>query len=356
MQTTLYYKDDRSDKVYTAEMVEKDGGFVVNFAYGRRGSAQTPGTKTNVPVSEAKAKDIFDKLIAEKVAKGYTPGEDGTPYTQGSNERSGVLPQLLNAIDDRELQRLLTDDNWVAQEKKDGRRLMVRRGETVEAINRKGLIVGAPKEILDNITQIPGRFILDGELVGDIYWVFDILPFDGEPMRLEERLRCLWIVSIKDFPNIQVVETAAGTQYKTSLYARLYTQKAEGIVFKRVGSIYKPGRPASGGDMVKYKFYATCTARVRKVNDQRSVEVELWSGATARCFDAVRDWQTAGNVTIPANFSIPSVGDIVEIRYLYATQAGILYQPVYMGERSDVGTEACLRSQLKAKPTEDDEQ
>jgi len=36
---SLSYRDDRSDKVYRVELVPSGEGFVVNFAYGRRGSA-----------------------------------------------------------------------------------------------------------------------------------------------------------------------------------------------------------------------------------------------------------------------------------------------------------------------------
>ena len=35
---TLYFCDGRSDKVYQANLQPKGAGFVVNFAFGRRGS------------------------------------------------------------------------------------------------------------------------------------------------------------------------------------------------------------------------------------------------------------------------------------------------------------------------------
>jgi bifunctional non-homologous end joining protein LigD len=38
------------------------------------------------------------------------------------------------------------------------------------------------------------------------------------------------------------------------------------------------------------------------------------------------------------------------VRYLYATDAGILYQPTYLGERTDIEQHECVRSQLKFKP------
>ena len=65
-QITLYFKDGKSDKVYRAEIEPKDGGFVVNFAYGRRGGNMTTGTKTKSPVALDEAKVIYNKLVKEK--------------------------------------------------------------------------------------------------------------------------------------------------------------------------------------------------------------------------------------------------------------------------------------------------
>ena len=92
---TLYYRGGSSDKVYQATIEPKGEQFVVNFAYGRRGSTLQTGTKTPNPVDYATAKATYDKLVKEKMAKGYTPGENGTPYQHTDNEprATGVLPQ-----------------------------------------------------------------------------------------------------------------------------------------------------------------------------------------------------------------------------------------------------------------------
>ena len=76
--TTLFYKQERSDKIYKASLEEKEGNFIVNFAYGRRGSTLKTGTKTQTPVPFEKAKKIYDKLVLSKESKGYVPDEDNT--------------------------------------------------------------------------------------------------------------------------------------------------------------------------------------------------------------------------------------------------------------------------------------
>jgi bifunctional non-homologous end joining protein LigD len=63
--TTLYYREGSSDKVYQCQIEPAGHRFTVNFAYGRRGSTLNTGTKTNVPVSFEDAQRIFDKLVKE---------------------------------------------------------------------------------------------------------------------------------------------------------------------------------------------------------------------------------------------------------------------------------------------------
>jgi bifunctional non-homologous end joining protein LigD len=100
---SLYFTNGSSDKEYHANIEASGDGYTVTFRYGRRGTSLTTGTKTQTPVDYDKAVSIFDKLVKEKSSKGYTPGEDGTPYLHSDKAVSGLLPQLLNVIDDREL-------------------------------------------------------------------------------------------------------------------------------------------------------------------------------------------------------------------------------------------------------------
>ena len=100
-QTTLYFREGSSDKVYQVTLEPAGERFAVNFAYGRRGSTLSTGTKTNVPVDHARATAIFGQLVREKRAKGYTPGNSGTPYqhTEHNGRTTGIVPMLLNSIE-----------------------------------------------------------------------------------------------------------------------------------------------------------------------------------------------------------------------------------------------------------------
>jgi len=137
-RVTLYYREGSSDKVYQAAIEPKDDQFVVNFAYGRRGTTLTTGTKTTSPVDYDTAKKIHTKLVSEKKAKGYTEGADGTPYQHTGKKVSGILPQLLNPVEEAEIKAFFTDDEYCAQEKFDGRHLLIRKqDEQLAGINKR---------------------------------------------------------------------------------------------------------------------------------------------------------------------------------------------------------------------------
>ncbi|MEX2214193.1 MAG: RNA ligase family protein [Phycisphaeraceae bacterium] len=363
VSTTLYYKEGSSDKVYQASIEPREAGFVVNFAYGRRGSTLNTGTKTASPVDYAAARKIYDKLIAEKAAKGYTPGADGIPYQGTINEprSTGILPQLLNPIDEELAVALISDEAWWAQEKFDGKRTLIQReGDTITGINRKGLTIALPELIVQHVRSLKiKKCVIDGESIGDAYFAFDVLETDEADLRprpYRDRLKALGAIvapgrgkSAKAPTAIRLAQTTVDTDAKRKMVHALRTGNREGVVFKRHDAHYAAGRPASGGSQVKLKFTATASCIVGKVNSgKRSVALVLLK-------DGAR--VAVGNVTIPANHAIPAPGDIVEVRYLYAYagEGGSLYQPVFLGKRDDIDAAACTVSQLKFKAGEEDE-
>ncbi|MEO6753222.1 MAG: WGR domain-containing protein [Chthoniobacteraceae bacterium] len=346
--TTLYFKQGSSDKVYQAAIQPSGDQFIVTFAYGRRGATLTTGTKTQAPVNYADAKSIYDKLIREKTAKGYTPGEDGTPYqhTEKANQTSGILPQLLNAVNEEEVEDLLADSNYWMQEKHDGRRLLVRkRGDEITGINKLGLFVALPASLIACVSDCPDDFILDGEAIGDMLCAFDALLIGYRDIRglpySERHVRLLNLLSSFGHPAIHAVETACLAKEKAEMFARLKLENREGVVFKHTDAPYIAGRPASDGPQRKFKFHATASFVVGKINAKRSVSLFLYAG---------NNLKHAGNVTIPPNHSVPEKDQIVECRYLYAyRESGCIYQPVYLGARDDIRPAECTVDQLKYK-------
>lgn len=343
---TLYYCQGGSDKVYQASIESSGEKYVVRYAYGRRGTTLQTGVKTALPITYEHAKQIYTKLIAEKLAKGYTPGESGTPYqqTDRSSDATGILPQLLNPIESVEASRFIADAAWCLQEKFDGKRILIRkRDTTVEGVNRNGLIVALPKPIEEAAQRVPESFIIDGECIGDKLIAFDLLELNGVDHRHEPYLKRLGALLriVPGDSSLAVADTMFGTPAKAEMLQRLRTENKEGAVFKRIAAPYSVGRPASGGDALKFKFYETASFLVTRVNRQRSVNVGLMRGG---------ELVPAGRVTIPPNHPVPTPGVVIEARYLYAyPESGSIYQPVYLGVRSDIGSDQCTVSQLKFK-------
>jgi bifunctional non-homologous end joining protein LigD len=118
----------------------------------------------------------------------------------------------------------------------------------------------------------------------------------------------------------------------------------EGIVFKRWDAPYIPGRPASGGDQRKFKFVETASVVVTALNGKRSVRMGVLDGERMI---------SCGNGTIPVGSDIPSIGDIVEVRYLYAfPESGSLLQRVFLAVRDDLELKEWSVGQLKFKREE----
>jgi bifunctional non-homologous end joining protein LigD len=351
---SLYYKGGGSDKEYHAFIEPSGTGFVVNFSYGRRGSTLQTGSKTPQPVEYAEAQKIHDKLVNEKMAKGYTPGEQGTPYERTSRETrsTGILPQLANPITEEQAQLLIADGDWCMQEKFDGKRMLIlKSGDTLTAINRNGLAVAMPQPIAESARGLEGgQWLLDGEAVGDVFVAFDLLEqacinLRGQPY--SKRLKALYGLVPKDSAAIRAADTAATAAQKRTMLDAMRQANREGVVFKHRSAPHVPGRPASGGNWLKLKFTATASCLViGSTRGKRSIALQL-AGESGNV--------EVGNVTVPPNHPIPAPGSVVEVKFLYAYRNGSLYQPVLLGIRDDLTASACRLDQLKYKAGEEEE-
>lgn len=71
-QKRLHFKRGNSDKVYEVDLCELEAGaFLVNFRYGKTGGPLREGSKTPTPVDETKARSLYNKLLQDKMKKGY---------------------------------------------------------------------------------------------------------------------------------------------------------------------------------------------------------------------------------------------------------------------------------------------
>ena len=354
----LFYKEGSSDKVYQVQLEAKGSNWVVNYQYGRRGSTLTEGTKTDSPVEYEKAAKIFQAAITSKKAKGYTEDVSGKVFAMSHNEvnNTGVVPQLLNNVEESELNAYIADKGWMMQQKYDGKRMMIRkRGNKIEAINRRGLTCGFPDVIKTELERCDHDFLIDGECVGEVYYAFDYLEEDKEDLRplfAMERYEYLLTAFGDRGDSVQVVPTAFTAREKRVMLESIRADNYEGVVLKRAEAPYKPGRPNKLGDQLKFKFVATADVIVTAVNDKRSVAMAVYPDGRKSDQSLVN----IGNCTIPPNHDIPQVDDVIEVRYLYAYPNGALYQPIYLGPRTDKDARSCKINQLKYKAGTEEEE
>ncbi len=344
-----------SFKTYRAQLEQRDGGWVVNAQYGAIGKALTSTTKTPSPVPYSKALAAYNKVVKEKLAKGYvevaSSGDQGSAANVApavvAKERVDLPIMLLNPITDSEAHALAHDPAWCAEIKHDGeRRLIVIDNGDAYGVNRTGFKVALSPAVRAAAPagDFRGRTVLDGEDMGDDgVIVFDVLAFDGQDttsLPLSARLGYRACARAR-LPGLAYATTATSAADKLALLdqARITTQ--EGVVWKRLDAPYSAGRPNSGGNALKQKFWEDATFRVASQNPtKRSVGLEVQDGPG--------QWRNVGNVTIPPNKSVPGVGAFVDCSYLYANlRTGSIYQPTYLRERNDLTDADCQFDRLK---------
>lgn len=355
LSTSLYFRDGRSDKVYHVTLESCDNSYTVNCAWGRRGaSLQTTSFGT---ITLGRAKEIYSNKVKEKRDKGYQLSPSSNNSIPVVNTSNPLLPlcNLLNPVDADTVDSLMRDEQWVMQEKMDGVRLLIHKeGENIAGYSRTGRQVAVPNNIVEalRLTIMNDTFIIDGELVGDVYYAFDLLETDQSwrnTSYLSRWKHLAAILSSQSYPCVVCLNYIVKAQEKFNEFHTIKKCGGEGVVFKHINAHYEVGRPASGGDYLKFKFYKTCSAIVTTINEKRSVGLS--------CYACPGILVSVGNCTIPPNHPVPELESVVEVRYLYARlPSHALFQPTYLGVRLDVGTWECGLSQLKYKVGEGEQE
>lgn len=376
----LHCTEGGSDKLYDIHLEDRPNGTAIVYGMnGRRGSTLVRQDKTSGAIPYAAALRIYESLKAEKMGKKHYRLVNETDSVTTASAASFVvqeikidaktgnvstkmdviqpaepvvkkvilLPQLLNVITEEEVMRLIEDDAYMMQEKKDGeRRPVISESEIIMGLNKKGTEVILPELIVKSLPK-GIRIAIDGEAIADKLYAFDLLMKEGKSLRefdAERRYKLLKEISFGK--NIEVVYTAFTTEEKRKLYISLRDGNKEGVVFKKKNSAYKSGRPNSGGDHLKYQFRKRASFIVDNITaGKRSVGLVILDEGKR---------VSIGKCTIPANYEIPKIGDVVEAQYLYAYRGGSIFQPVYYGKRNDVDAEECLISQLVYKAEEEE--
>lgn len=358
----LFFQEGSSDKVYNAQIVEDGGAYTVKVAWGRRGSTLNEGAKA-VRVALAAAQRKYDALVREKTNKGYQqvtghvqPAAVAPPVGEGSASKAprrrskvGHAGQLLTSLDESELDRFLSDDAMIAQQKIDGMRVLVHVGDELLVTNRDGQRTNVDRRVFEGLAYLPRDTIVDGELVGDAYWLFDLLQLGDEDVRGRGYAERWDLLDGELEPaltgEVRVVPAAVGTKRKRRLHDRLRAAGAEGLVFKHRDAPYTAGRPSSAGPQRKHKFVKTADVVVVE-NAGNAYRMMVYDGGAP--FEVGKVFAGTTNASRNALDAALARGErpICEVRYLYATSDHQLFQPVFVRVRDDKQATHCQRDQL----------
>ena len=78
-------------------------------------------------------------------------------------ERTGILPQLLNPATEQDLETLLLNDRFLLQPKLDGKRLLLKKENgVITGINRRGIACGIPESLHKDANALPGDYLISG--------------------------------------------------------------------------------------------------------------------------------------------------------------------------------------------------
>ncbi len=359
----LHSDKDGADKDYNLHLVpDKTNAdlWCLNYENGKHDAVLKMKGKFESPVSYEVAKREFDKVVREKMTKGgYKPRGSTEAYQDivPAERRSGIEPQLLEAIPVVEVMALMVDPAFLWQEKMDGERRPIQKmtigaGVSAESVlvsgtNREGLIVPIPKSLEAAVAALPlPSFVIDGEDLGQgRFAAFDLIscPDDPKGQRPYVQRYAALQALLKAAPSACwiAVPTAFTPAEARELLAVVRARSGEGLVGKRKDAPYSPG--INSRDQFKYPFIDRVTCFVEKTEGvKRSVHIAVL-GAGGQVMPLKK-------VTIPANHDVPAVGAVVDVEYLYAYESGGLAQPRYKGVRGDRSREHCVASQLKFKP------
>jgi len=341
----LFFQEGTSDKVYEAAILEDRGAYTVRVRWGRRGTRLSEGAKA-VRVPLADATKVYERLVREKQGKGYAESAAASGAKASARAVVGHSAQLLSSLDDADLDAFLRDDAMVAQQKLDGKRVLLHVDDGVVATNRSGQKTSVDRALLAGLAYLPRATIVDGEVLDGGLWLFDVLQVAGEDVRERGYLERWELLDGELEPALTggagVLPIAKGKRAKRALHDRLRGARAEGLVFKHRDAPYRSGR---GATQRKYKFIKSADVMIVE-NAGNAYRMEVWDGRAR--FEVGRVFAGTTNASRADLDRRLGRGEepVAEVRYLYATDDHQLFQPVFVGLRDDKPADACTRAQL----------
>lgn len=272
-----------------------------------------------------------------------------------------LKPVLAEAVPDGRLEHYITNDDWIAEQKLDGQRVLVRvRDGQVAFLQRQGNPTSKdmPRKVQSVLSTLSGdEWYFDGELVGGgngTLWLFDmpvaldkVSPTDELYFR-KSMLDAFYEALLEgQTPQLRVLPTAYGTDDKRLLVKRVQESGGEGVMFKHLDKPYDSGRRSRFVLKAKNRNTIDCVVIDTKIDGKDNMKLGVYaptnSGHSSRTLIPI------GECTALAGDGASIVpGMVVEVTYLYANdpRAPRLYQPTKPIIRTDKAPHECTLDQL----------
>ena len=376
---TLHSTVGGSDKLYQLTIICAEAPDTYNLVYanGRRTGSLTPGKKPKnpTPLTFSQANTELEDLKRHQISRGYhelgncslcadeqvgvieRTSSQAPPTINASCQLLTLLPKsddcrtledFLRVCDD-----FLNDPLYCAEQKFDGDRMLLyldAEGK-VTAYNRKEGVRGVSSSVTNELQRfrLNAPLMLDGESIGDKFYIFDLLEIQGLDIRdlAHEQRKAQLAILMNHAPKLTALVPSMSFVLpvdKRDLLIRMFNEQKEGIVFKKLSAPYRPGRSR---DDFKVKFVSEATFIVTELrpNGKNSVTIALLNQASQIV--------SAGHVSIRPCIRHVKLNDLVDVRYLYARRSsGHVVQAVAQRIRTDIDREECTTAQLKYKEGE----
>lgn len=257
-----------------------------------------------------------------------------------------LRPQLAESVPVAELNTYCEHDGWHMTQKVDGHRRMVMvQDGLVVPLNRSGQKTSLPKPVKAALEPVTGGlFAFDGELVGQVLWVFD-LPIAGEKIdtstpywlrrQVLEGLFEVWHPG----QAVRLLPRATSSEDKAALAKRVAENHGEGVMLNNLEGRYRPGVRSRDCLKVKYIHDVDCVVMELKRGGKDNIVIGLYRPDG-------RLVEVADCTALAGDGGMAQVGDVVVVQCLYATNDDRLYQPTKPRRRFDKPAADCTIDQL----------
>lgn len=256
-----------------------------------------------------------------------------------------MKPQLLGEIVRSTVDDLIESDDYAMSQKLDGRRCIVQCGHNVISYGRNGNTTNLPTNIEEAFSRVQAGWVFDGEIIKNTYHVFDVIGISSGTVAslpwIERQKLTAALANFSD--DIKIVPQALTSESKREHFNKCLEINAEGVVFCKIDSRYRFGlrSPLS----LKYKFIKTidCVVIGKSINDKDNLVLGLYDN------NQIVDVGKISAITGDGKNYEFKIGDVVTVRYLYATKSRRLYQPVFPILREDKDPKECQINQMIMK-------